>query len=57
MVKIAAVYAPSVRKMVPGLGTRNATSDKGIRLLGWTPRPPQEALVAGGESPLRPGVW
>jgi len=57
MVKIAALRDSSVRNFVPELGKKkNATSEKARRLLGWNPRPPQETLVATGESLLKLGL-
>jgi dihydroflavonol-4-reductase len=34
----------------------NATSEKAIRLLGWTPRANEEAIVATAESLIRLGL-
>jgi dihydroflavonol-4-reductase len=36
--------------------TRRATSAKAQRLLGWQPRPPEEAIVATAESLIAFGV-
>jgi dihydroflavonol-4-reductase len=36
--------------------TRCATSEKAERVLGWRPRPPQEAILATAESLLRFGI-
>ena len=48
---------PTVRQIVPELGkTRNATSDKARRLLGWAPRSREDALVATAESLIRLGL-
>jgi hypothetical protein len=44
------VFSASVRPLVPLLGNvRNATSAKAERLLGWTPRSPEDAVVATAE--------
>jgi nucleoside-diphosphate-sugar epimerase len=57
LVRLAAVADPGVRQIVPELGKiKNATSDKARRLLGWAPRPAEEAIVATGESLLRLGL-
>jgi nucleoside-diphosphate-sugar epimerase len=57
MVKLAALVDPTVRQIVPELGKyKNATSEKARRLLGWSPRSNQEALVATAESLLRLGL-
>jgi dihydroflavonol-4-reductase len=46
-----------MKSVVPFLGmTMNATSEKAIRLLGWSPRPAEEAIVASAESLLRLGL-
>jgi len=51
LVKIAALRDPAVKQIVPELGKpRNATSAKAQRLLGWTPRPAADALVATAQS-------
>ncbi len=57
VVRLAALVAPMARPAVPLLGVvRNATSEKAIRLLGWTPRAPEDAIVAAGESLGRLGL-
>jgi dihydroflavonol-4-reductase len=51
------LWNAQVRNFVPELGKpRNATAAKAIRVLGWKPRPPQETLVATGESLSRLGL-
>jgi dihydroflavonol-4-reductase len=43
--------------VVPHLGVMmNATSEKATRLLGWTPRPNEDAIVATAESLMRLGL-
>ncbi len=57
LVRIAALFAPAVRQMVPELGkVKNATGAKARHTLGWTPRPNEEALVATAESLQRFGL-
>ncbi|MCK0206592.1 aldehyde reductase [Starkeya koreensis] len=54
MVRLAAPFVPMARAALPQLGiVRNASSDKARRLLGWTPRPADEAIAATGESLIR----
>jgi nucleoside-diphosphate-sugar epimerase len=54
LVRLIAPFAPPLRPYVHELGKRkNASAEKARRLLGWTPRPPAEALRASAES-LRP---
>jgi len=57
LVRIAALRDPSVKLIVPELGKRkNATHAKATRLLGWTPRSNEEAIVATAESLVRLGL-
>lgn len=57
VVRQAAVGSPALRGALPLLGRNmNATSEKAIRLLGWQPRPREEAIVATAESLLRLGL-
>ena len=56
-VRLAARRDPSVRQLLPLLGKiRNATSEKARRVLGWSPRSNEEALVATAESLIRFGL-
>lgn len=51
MVRLAALRDPAVRQVIPDLGKRkNASSDKARRVLGWTPRPREQALIATAQS-------
>ena len=57
LVRLAAIRDSSLRQFVPELGKkRNATSEKSQRLLGWSPRSPEDAIVATAESLLRLGL-
>ena len=57
MVRLAARRDPSVRQLLPLLGKiRNATSTKARRILGWSPRSNEEAIVATAESLIRFGL-
>jgi dihydroflavonol-4-reductase len=48
---------PALKALVPFLGlTMNATSEKAIRLLGWSPRSAEEAIVASAESLIALGL-
>lgn len=48
---------PAMKGLVPLLGVNlNATSEKARRLLGWSPRSPEEAIVATAESLVRLGL-
>jgi nucleoside-diphosphate-sugar epimerase len=57
VVRLAAWRDPAVKQILPELGkTRNATSEKARRILGWAPRSNEEAIVATAESLLRLGL-
>lgn len=57
VVRLAARRDRSVRQLLPLLGKiRNATSEKARRVLGWTPRSNEEALIATAESLIRFGL-
>ncbi len=57
LLRIVAVFDSSVGQIVPELGkVKNATSDKARRVLGWTPRSSDEAIVATAESLMRNGL-
>ena len=54
LVRIAALRDPAVKQIVPELGkAKNATSEKAQRVLGWSPRSAEEAIVATAESLVR----
>ena len=54
LVRLVALWDPTARSIVPQLGVkREATSEKARRLLGWSPRSNEEAIVATGESLVR----
>lgn len=57
LVRLASIFDPAVKQILPELGKpKNATSEKARRLLGWTPRPGEEAIVATAESLVRLGL-
>jgi nucleoside-diphosphate-sugar epimerase len=48
------VFDSSARQLVPELGkVKQASNAKARRVLGWSPRSNEEAIVATGESLLR----
>jgi len=56
-VRLVALFDSRMRPLVPLLdNTRHATSAKARRVLGWNPRPREEAVVASAESLLRFGI-
>jgi nucleoside-diphosphate-sugar epimerase len=57
MVRLAALGDPEVGQIVPELGkTKNATGEKAKRLLGWSPRSSEDAIVATAESLMNLGL-
>lgn len=57
LLRLAALFDSSARQIVPELGKiKNANSAKAGRLLGWRPRPREEAIVATAESLGRLGL-
>jgi dihydroflavonol-4-reductase len=51
LLRCVALFDAEVRSLLPELGKRkDATSAKAQRLLGWTPRPPEQAIVATATS-------
>jgi dihydroflavonol-4-reductase len=57
LLKIASFSDPAVKQIIPELGkTRNATSEKARRLLGWAPQSREDAIVATAESLMRLGL-
>lgn len=57
LVRLVALGDATVRQIVPDLDKyKNATADKARRVLGWSPRSNEDALVATAESLLRLGL-
>jgi nucleoside-diphosphate-sugar epimerase len=57
LVRFAAVFDRTARTLVPLLdNTRRATSAKAERVLGWTPRSREDAIVATAESLIKFGL-
>jgi nucleoside-diphosphate-sugar epimerase len=57
VVRLAALGDPAVKQILPELGkVKNASGEKAKRLLGWSPRPREEAIIATAESLLRLGL-
>jgi dihydroflavonol-4-reductase len=55
--RLAGLKDPLVKSMVPLLGlVMNTTNEKAVRMLGWSPRPVEEALKATAESLVRLGL-
>jgi dihydroflavonol-4-reductase len=57
LVRLSALRNPALKGTVPLLGVNmNATSEKATRLLGWSPRSREEAIVTAAESMIRLGL-
>ncbi|HLY42159.1 MAG TPA: aldehyde reductase [Terracidiphilus sp.] len=57
LVRLAAWRDPAVKQILPELGkVKNASSEKAQRVLGWKPRPREEAVVATAQSLLNLGL-
>jgi dihydroflavonol-4-reductase len=57
LVRLGALRDPMIRGIVPLLGLNmNATSEKARRLLAWSPRSREAAIVATAESLIRLGL-
>lgn len=57
LLRLASLVDGSVAQVVPELGkSKNATNEKARRVLGWSPRPREEAIIATAESLMRLGL-
>jgi dihydroflavonol-4-reductase len=57
LVRIGSWFEPGLRQFVSELGKRKrATGEKACRLIGWNPRPGEDAVVATAESLARLGL-
>jgi nucleoside-diphosphate-sugar epimerase len=57
VLRAVSLFDPAVKQIVPELGkSRQASGDKARRVLGWSPRSNEEALVATAESLVRLGL-
>jgi dihydroflavonol-4-reductase len=57
VVRVVARFDGRMRQLLPLLGTiRRPTSAKAERVLGWKPRPREDAIVATAESLIRFGI-
>jgi dihydroflavonol-4-reductase len=53
-VRLFAVFDRSVALIIPELGKlKNATNEKARRVLGWSPRSNEDAILATAESLMR----
>jgi nucleoside-diphosphate-sugar epimerase len=57
VVRLASLRDPAIKLILPELGKKkNASNEKAKRLLGWTPRSREEAILATAESLVRLGL-
>lgn len=57
VVRLAALRDPAVKLILPELGkVKHESGEKAQRVLGWNPRPREEAIVATAESLMRLGL-
>lgn len=57
LVRFVGLFSAEAAQVVPELGkAKNASNEKAVRMLGWAPRPREDALVATGESLIRLGL-
>jgi dihydroflavonol-4-reductase len=57
LIRLLAIVNPLAREAVPRLGIKaSASNEKARRVLGWTPRSREDAIVASGESVIAPGL-
>lgn len=57
VVRLVALRMPEAKQLLPELGkVRNGSSEKAKRVLGWSPRSREEAILATAESLVRLGL-
>ena len=57
LIRLAALRDPAVKQILPELGKlKNGSNEKAKRVLGWTPRSSEEAIVAAAQSLLQLGL-
>jgi nucleoside-diphosphate-sugar epimerase len=57
LVRLAALFSGAAKQAVPELGKwKNASSEKARRVLGWSPRTNEEAIVAAAKSLISIGI-
>jgi hypothetical protein len=57
LIRLLAIFNPLAREAVPRLGIKaRASNEKARRVLRWTPRSNEEAIVASAESLIRLGL-
>ncbi len=57
LVRLVSVFDPPIKQILPELGKlKSATNAKAKRVLGWTPRSNEDAIIATAESLVRLGL-
>lgn len=57
LLRLLALWNPAMKALVPYLGINmDATSEKAVRVLGWSPRPVEESIVDTAESLISLGL-
>ena len=57
MIRLAALFDPEIRQLLPELGKKkNGSNAKARRLLGWNPRSTEESLIATARSLMALGL-
>jgi nucleoside-diphosphate-sugar epimerase len=57
LIRILALFIPDMKMIVPELGkTKNVTNEKAKTMLGWSPRPSDECIVATADSLIELGI-
>jgi dihydroflavonol-4-reductase len=57
LIHLVALRDPAAKQILPELGKKkNASNEKARRILGWTPRSSEDAIVATAESLIRLGL-
>jgi dihydroflavonol-4-reductase len=57
LLRLSALFDSSIAQIVPELGkAKDATGEKATRILGWNPRPREEAIIATAESLVSLGL-
>jgi nucleoside-diphosphate-sugar epimerase len=57
LVRLVALFDPAARQLLPELGKRkNGSNEKARRLLDWSPRSPEESIVATARSLMALGL-
>ena len=57
MLKLVAIFNPTLKQVVPELGRqRQISNEKARRVLGWQPHTAKEAILDGAQSLIDAGV-